>query len=94
MEDLSALFTNMTAMEYAIVVPLMLAIYFIPTILAFFFNRKYIKIIAAVNVPAGLSMIAWGGLIVVAVTGSASETLLKKLKLDKHFTAKTPTATK
>ena len=90
MEDLTTLFTNMTAMEYAIVVPLILAIYFIPTILAFFFNRKYIKVIAAVNVPAGLSMIAWGGLIVVAVTGSASEKLLKKLKLDKHFTAKTP----
>ncbi|ATC93781.1 superinfection immunity protein [Pseudoalteromonas tunicata] len=88
MENFTSLLSGMSAMEYAIVIPLMLAIYFIPTILAFFFNRKYLKVIAIVNVPAGLSVIAWGGLIVVAVTGSASETLLKKLKLDKYIPAK------
>ena len=88
MENFTSLLSGMSAMEYAIVIPLMLAIYFIPTILAFFFNRKYLKVIAIVNVPAGLSVIAWGGLIVVAVTGSASETLLKKLKLDNYIPAK------
>ena len=89
MGDFTTILSNMTAVEYAIVIPLMLAIYFIPTILALFFNRKYLKVIAIVNVPAGFSIIAWCGLIIVAVTGSASEKVLKKLKLDKYIPAKT-----
>ncbi|MBU2181359.1 MAG: superinfection immunity protein, partial [Gammaproteobacteria bacterium] len=40
------------------------------TILAVFFNRRQLKLIALANVPAGMSFIAWGGCIVWAVTGN------------------------
>jgi hypothetical protein len=37
--------------------------WFLPAFLAFFLNRKYFKIIALASIPAGLSFIAWIGLL-------------------------------
>ena len=50
-------------------VPLFLVIYFVPTFIAIFFNRQHLGKIALANIPAGLSMIAWFGLIGVACSG-------------------------
>jgi hypothetical protein len=50
-------------------VPLLLISWFLPTLLALFFNRKHLKLIALANIPAGLSVVAWGGCMVWAVTG-------------------------
>lgn len=74
---------NITITQYAIFIPLFLIIYFLPAILAFMFNKKYLKIIAVANIPAGFSMIAWFALIIFAITGNASDKLIEKLKLNK-----------
>lgn len=60
---------QMNLLLVILLVPLFLAVYFIPGILAIFFNRRHVKKIWLANIPAGLSFIAWGALIVWAVTG-------------------------
>lgn len=52
--------------------PLVLAVWFLPVILAFFFNRAHLKYIAIAAVPAGLSFIAWGALLVWACSGQVT----------------------
>lgn len=54
---------------WLLVILLTLVIWFIPSILAVFFNRKHLKLIVLANIPAGFSFIAWGACIVWAVTG-------------------------
>ncbi len=54
---------------WLLVIPLTLVVWFIPSILALFFNRKHLKLIMLANIPAGFSFIAWGACIVWAVTG-------------------------
>ena len=48
---------------------LMVFVWFLPALLALFFNRKHFKLILIACVPAGLSLIAWSGVMVWAVTG-------------------------
>ncbi len=50
-------------------IPTFLVIWFVPSLLAIFFNRAHLKLIFLANIPAGMSMIAWGGCIIWAVTG-------------------------
>lgn len=50
-------------------IPFVLLVWFLPTLLAVFFNRQQLKLIALANIPAGLSVIAWLGCIVWACTG-------------------------
>lgn len=52
-----------------------LVVYFLPTLLAAVFNRQHLIKIALLNVPAGFSLIAWGALIVWAVTGRMGDRL-------------------
>lgn len=54
-----------------------LVVYFLPTLLASIFNRKHLVKIAALNIPAGFSLVAWGALIAWAVTGKMGERLRK-----------------
>ncbi|MCW8093338.1 superinfection immunity protein [Alteromonas sp. ASW11-130] len=56
-----------------------LLIYFLPTLLAVFFNRRHLVKIAVLNIPAGFSFIAWGALIAWAATGKAGEYIQRKL---------------
>jgi hypothetical protein len=44
-------------------------LWFLPAMLAFAFNRKHFKYILIACIPAGFSLIAWGGLLVWATTG-------------------------
>ncbi|KKO46930.1 hypothetical protein WG68_03045 [Arsukibacterium ikkense] len=60
-------------------IPLFFVIYFIPTLVALFFNRQHLGKIAIANIPAGLSMIAWFALIGLAFSGRL---LTKKEKLN------------
>lgn len=55
--------------EILAVALLIAAIYFLPTLLAAFFNRKHLVKIAVLNLPAGFSILAWLGLMVWAITG-------------------------
>ncbi|MCL1147223.1 superinfection immunity protein [Shewanella sp. 10N.261.52.F9] len=48
-----------------------LAIWFLPAMLALAFNRKHFKLILLACIPAGFSLIAWGGVMVWATTGKA-----------------------
>ena len=50
-------------------IPAFLAIYFLPSIIASFRNRRHLGKIFLANIPAGLSWIAWIALIVWAFTG-------------------------
>ncbi|WP_228445563.1 superinfection immunity protein [Thalassotalea sp. HSM 43] len=57
----------------AIVFLAMLVLWFLPALLALVFNRKQFKYILLACVPAGLSMLAWGGVLVWAVSGKIRE---------------------
>ncbi|ACJ26949.1 hypothetical protein swp_0104 [Shewanella piezotolerans WP3] len=46
-------------------------LWFLPALLALVFNRKHFKLILIACIPAGLSMIAWGGVLIWATTGKA-----------------------
>jgi len=83
MEQFFTTLQSLTFIQYATFIPLFLIVYFIPTILAYFFNKNNLKIIAIANIPAGFSMLIWFALIIFSITGNASEKLLKKLKLNK-----------
>ena len=55
----------------AMLAVVVVVIWFLPAILALVFNRKHFKLILLACIPAGLSFIAWGGVMVWAVTGKA-----------------------
>ncbi|MBB3169330.1 superinfection immunity protein [Simiduia aestuariiviva] len=57
-----------------------LVFYFLPTLLAACFNRSQLTKIAVLNIPAGFSMLVWGGLLVWACTGKMGEHLTRKLR--------------
>lgn len=63
---------------WLVVIPLTFIIWFIPTLLAIFFNRKHLKKIFIVNIPAGFSFVAWGACIAWAVSGKVSERFKSK----------------
>ena len=58
---------------WLVVIPLTFIIWFITTLLAIFFNRKHLKKIFIVNIPAGFSFVAWGACIAWAISGKVSE---------------------
>ena len=50
-------------------------LWFVPTLIAVFRNRANLGKIAAVTVPAGMSFVAWGALIVWAISGKGTEAM-------------------
>ncbi len=58
-----------------------LTVWFLPSVLALVFNRQHVGKIALLNIPAGLSWIAWLALLVWAVTGKLSNKLATKARL-------------
>ncbi len=50
-------------------IPALLAIYFLPSIIASFRNRRHLATIFLANIPAGLSWIAWLALLAWAISG-------------------------
>ncbi|WP_020414101.1 superinfection immunity protein [Microbulbifer variabilis] len=61
--------SGVSALTGFIFVTFFLLVCFLPSIVAFFFNRKHFPKIFAANVPAILSWIAWFALLAWAVTG-------------------------
>ncbi|GIU16559.1 superinfection immunity protein [Shewanella sp. MBTL60-007] len=55
----------------AILAVAVVVIWFLPAMLALVFNRKHFKLILLACIPAGFSLIAWGGVMVWAITGKA-----------------------
>ncbi|WP_299795807.1 superinfection immunity protein [uncultured Shewanella sp.] len=68
---------NIVAGEnYAFITLILVAVavlWFLPAILALMFNRKHFKLILLACIPAGFSLIAWGGVLVWATTGKVVE---------------------
>ncbi|MBE8168799.1 MAG: hypothetical protein HAW66_10585 [Shewanella sp.] len=62
------------------VVVLTVFFWFLPALLSLFFNRKHFKLILIAYIPAGLSFIAWGGLILWATTGKVANKYVDKFK--------------
>ncbi|MDP5150954.1 superinfection immunity protein [Rheinheimera baltica] len=60
---------------------LFLTVWFLPSLLALVFNRQHLGKIALLNIPAGVSWIAWLALLVWAVTGKLSNRLATKARL-------------
>ena len=61
-----------------------LSVWFAPTILAVFFNRKHVKKIFLANIPAGLSWAVWGALIIWASTGEIRAALKKHKQAEEN----------
>ncbi|MBZ9613193.1 superinfection immunity protein [Rheinheimera maricola] len=57
------------------------ALWFLPSLLALAFNRQHLGKIALLNIPAGVSWIAWLALLVWAITGKLSNKLAAKARL-------------
>lgn len=54
---------------WAVTIILVLVVWFIPSLIAIFRNRAFLRPIALLNVPGGLSWIVWTALIVWAASG-------------------------
>lgn len=69
------IFENLLASEnyvvLAIIFSLMAFLWFLPALLALFFNRKHFKLILIACIPAGFSFVAWFGVMAWALTGKA-----------------------
>lgn len=63
---------------WLIFIPFFLIFWFIPSVLAIFFNRKHLKLIFLANIPAGFSFIAWGACILWAVSGKMNDKMFAK----------------
>lgn len=70
-------FAKMPPWFLAALVFVTLVVWFVPTVIAVFRNRTYLKPIALLNVPGGLSWIVWTALIVWAVSGKGPPANLK-----------------
>lgn len=60
---------------------LVVVVWFLPTLIAVVFNRQHLGKIAILNIPAGISWIAWGALCIWAATGKLSQALADKAQL-------------
>lgn len=78
MEFLNSIFVSENYALIAIVGVIAIALWFLPAILALFFNRKHFKLILLACIPAGLSLIAWSGVMIWATTGKVVDKYSKK----------------
>ncbi|PCH59259.1 MAG: hypothetical protein COC19_07305 [SAR86 cluster bacterium] len=68
------------ASEYfAFIVAGVVILWFLPAMLALIFNRKHFKLILLACIPAGFSVIAWGGVLIWATTGKVFSKSGKKI---------------
>lgn len=72
MNDVIHALNNASPLFWATLIPLVLFLWFLPVLLAVFFNRPHLKYIAIAAVPAGVSFIAWGALIIWACSGKVT----------------------
>jgi hypothetical protein len=72
-----------TIFQMMIVGIVVLLVWFLPAILSLFFNPKHTKLIAIACVPAGLSLIAWSGIMIWALTGKVFDKFQDKIPAEK-----------
>lgn len=53
--------------------PILLGVYFLPSLLALLFNRRDKRKILVANIPAGFSFVLWFGVLAWALTGRREE---------------------
>jgi hypothetical protein len=82
MEFLEKIFVSENYVMIAIVGIVVVALWFLPAVLALFFNRKHFKLILLACIPAGFSLIAWSGVLIWATTGKVVEKYSKKAESD------------
>lgn len=68
-----------TIFQIVIVGTGVLLVWFLPAILSLFFNPKHTKLITIACIPAGLSLIAWSGIMIWAVTGKVFQKYQDKI---------------
>ncbi|MEM1080749.1 MAG: superinfection immunity protein [Pseudomonadota bacterium] len=73
MTEFLANFQHASVLQWALVLALVLVVWFLPVLVALLFNRGQAKLIAVACVPAGFSLIAWTAVLVWAFTGKAIE---------------------
>ena len=73
MDTIQTLLAGTEGAPLVLLVSLVLALWFLPALLALLFNRKHFRWILLACFPAGLSFIAWGGLLIWATTGKVAE---------------------
>ena len=78
MDTIVNIYQQTSGLTLVLIFAVMLLVWFLPAILALFFNPKHVKLIALACIPAGLSFIAWGALIVWATTGKAIDKFKNK----------------
>ena len=69
--DIASLFEDLSTGQWLIGGIVLFILWFLPAILAVFFNPKQIKLITIACIPAGLSVIAWTGVLLWSITGKA-----------------------
>lgn len=82
MEFLEKIFVSENYVMIAIVGIVVIALWFLPAVLALFFNRKHFKLILLACIPAGFSFIAWSGVLIWATTGKVVAKYSKKTESD------------
>ncbi|MFT4653671.1 MAG: hypothetical protein ACJA0G_000617 [Kangiellaceae bacterium] len=80
MDVLVNLYEQTNGLALSLIVALVLLVWFLPAILALFFNPRHAKLIALACIPAGLSFIAWGALILWATTGKVVDRFRGKVE--------------
>lgn len=83
MEFFDNLFTEYDGITLILIIFAIVLVWFLPALLALIFNRKHVKYIFLACIPAGLSFIAWGAVLVWAVGGKAAGKYADKFKQTK-----------
>ncbi len=78
MDFLTQFFDTATPAQLVVIGASVLLVWFLPALVALAFNRKHFTLIALACVPAGLSVIAWSGVMIWAFTGNMVNRFNKK----------------
>ncbi|GLR71305.1 superinfection immunity protein [Agaribacter marinus] len=73
---------GLTMLQIALISILVIAVWFLPAMIAVVLNPSHAKYILVACIPAGFSLIAWSGLLVWACTGKVFERYKDKVKSD------------
>ncbi|MDR6985072.1 putative RND superfamily exporter protein [Rheinheimera pacifica] len=73
--------TSMNLIQAVAFTLFFLFVWFLPTVVALFFNRRNLKVIFVANVPAIISWIVWFGLMGWAATGKLTNKAAEQIKV-------------
>lgn len=79
MDQIIGIFNSISIWQFIILALIVVLLWFLPAILSLFFNPQHTKLITLACIPAGFSFIAWGGVMVWAVTGKVFDRFKDKV---------------